>query len=204
MLSSPKLPLFIACSLVNELRELILPLDFNALVLLFSRMPPVNIRSCVDNALKIMHTTPPSIAEQDYRMYNSDNLWWEVKKDVSDIEAEIYPRLSIDDIKNDNFTGTIVDIRPVSEYKTVYYPGSIHIEPNEEAVAEIARRCHQEHITLLGDDNKCKQVYFALILIYKLAQNLVEAHVPYVSILNGGIEAFEYYAPSLLKRDTQI
>src|SRR4051812_7749544 len=61
LVSPPSLPLFIALSILEALRELLLPLDFNALILLFSSLPEINIEALMINALEYLRKTPPSL-----------------------------------------------------------------------------------------------------------------------------------------------
>jgi len=63
LVSPPSLPLFIAISVLEALRELLLPLDFNALILLFSSLPELNMEALMISALEYLRTTPPSLTE---------------------------------------------------------------------------------------------------------------------------------------------
>lgn len=61
MLSPPSFSLFIACAIMRQLKEYLMPLDFNACIHMFSSLPAVNIEECLKDAKEIMNVTPPSV-----------------------------------------------------------------------------------------------------------------------------------------------
>eukprot|EP01130_Rhizamoeba_saxonica_P003721 TRINITY_DN1547_c0_g1_i1.p1 TRINITY_DN1547_c0_g1~~TRINITY_DN1547_c0_g1_i1.p1 ORF type:complete len:717 (-),score=108.70 TRINITY_DN1547_c0_g1_i1:407-2557(-) len=61
LLSPSSLPLFMATAVLQQMRELLLPLDLNSCILLFSNVPTIDIRKCMEEALRSLHETPESI-----------------------------------------------------------------------------------------------------------------------------------------------
>lgn len=55
----------------QELRETLLSLEFNECILLFSGMSPIDIEKCLQQALRSVKNTPPSITTQNYSIPES-------------------------------------------------------------------------------------------------------------------------------------
>jgi len=56
------LPQFVALSTMRQMRKLLLPLDFNQCIVLFSHLPEIDIEECLSDAMAMMNRTPGSIA----------------------------------------------------------------------------------------------------------------------------------------------
>lgn len=66
LMSTSQLPFFIAYSMLKKLREILLPLDFNSCILLFSSLPSVNIDEVIKEAQDVSLNTPESVTMPKY------------------------------------------------------------------------------------------------------------------------------------------
>ena len=64
LLSPPSMPLFFAVALMKQLRRALLILDFNALILFFSRLPHLDIEAALLEANALFDHTPLSLVIQ--------------------------------------------------------------------------------------------------------------------------------------------
>lgn len=67
LLASSQLPFYLAYSMMKQLREIILPLDFNGCILLFSSLPGVDIDAFIREARVVAQETPSSLTEANYK-----------------------------------------------------------------------------------------------------------------------------------------
>lgn len=56
------LPQFFALAMMKQLRTLLLPLDFNQCIMLFSNLPEIDIDLCLEDAMAMLRITPGSVA----------------------------------------------------------------------------------------------------------------------------------------------
>ena len=75
LLSPPSFSLFIACAIMRQLKEYLMPLDFNACIHLFSSLPALNIEECLKDAKNIMNLTPPSVTTLNENSVSALILW---------------------------------------------------------------------------------------------------------------------------------
>jgi serine/threonine protein kinase/rhodanese-related sulfurtransferase len=250
LLASSQLPFYLAFSMMKQLREIILPLDFNACIFLFSSLPGVDIEAFIREAKNVAQETPSSITEANYkhsrrpssstessstpssssgpkssnqatstgsRSIMDDSFdfeppkfnptqsrvdrWWERQVPLEELQAELFPRLSVVDLASaSNFRFTVLDTRLPADFEKTSLPGSILVDSAPQALAspayqaDLARKLDQHrgcHFVVLGDRfNEGR----------KFANFLVEHGVPRVSLLNGGIDALLADVPSLLSR----
>lgn len=95
------------------------------------------------------------------------------------------------DIINSEFDFKIFDIRNKEEYDEIMLPGSIHIDLSSPNILKRFEPYKGHHIVIMGDRFNEGRI---------LANKLVEFNFPYVSVLNGGIDAFIADASSSLSR----
>ena len=62
LLNPPSFPLFLAVSIMRELRDSLLDMDFNDAILLFSNLPRLSIDKCIVEGNKLFDLTPVSVA----------------------------------------------------------------------------------------------------------------------------------------------
>lgn len=72
LMSNSQLPFFIAYSMLKNLKEILLPLDFNSCILLFSSLPSVNIDEVIKEAQDVFRTTPESVTIAKYIMIDHE------------------------------------------------------------------------------------------------------------------------------------
>jgi serine/threonine protein kinase/rhodanese-related sulfurtransferase len=250
LLSGSQLPFYLAYSMMKQLREIILPLDFNGCILLFSSLPGVDIDAFIREAKIVAQETPSSITEANYKhsttansaanssgalspntsapvsvwqtstereelafrfdadappKFNPSQLridrWWEHQVPLEELQAELFPRLSVTDLANaSNFKFVVLDIRSRDQFEKLALPTAINVDSSPQALAspqlqtELARKLDVHrgaHFVVVGDRiNQGKH----------FANFLVENGVPRVSLLNGGIDALVADIPSLLAR----
>lgn len=222
LLSSSQLPFHLAYSMMKQLREIILPLDFNACILLFSSLPGVDIDSFIHEAKVVAQNTPVSITEPNYKMQrktDGDNseesapapapkfnpnqqkifAWWDIQVPLEELQAELFPRISHTDlIASGNFKFVMLDVRTPQAFDTASVPGSINLNASPQALA--APRAHAELMKRL---EATPTAHFVVIgdrtnSARNFANYLVESGVPRVSLLNGGIDVLRSEASQLL------
>jgi len=64
--SSSQMPFYLGYAIMKQLREIILPLDFNACILLFSSLPSIDLEQFVEDAMETARNTPISITMPNY------------------------------------------------------------------------------------------------------------------------------------------
>lgn len=218
LLSSSQLPFYLAYSMMKQLREIILPLDFNACILLFSSLPGVDIDAFIYEAKLVAQNTPLTITEPNYKMQRSADgdgaettapkfapnqqrvdAWWDVQVPLEELQAELFPRISFTDLVNPgHFKYVILDIRSPSAFETRSVPSSINLNASPQALAspkahaELIRRLEMHpsaHFVVIGERFNSGRHF---------ANYLVESGVPRVSLLNGGIDVLRAEVPYLL------
>eukprot|EP01126_Amoeba_proteus_P055313 TRINITY_DN6854_c0_g1_i5.p1 TRINITY_DN6854_c0_g1~~TRINITY_DN6854_c0_g1_i5.p1 ORF type:complete len:447 (-),score=89.97 TRINITY_DN6854_c0_g1_i5:245-1585(-) len=119
LISPPSLPLFIAVAIVQQLREVLLEMDFNDCILFFSGMPPINIERCLKVALKKLQRTPPSVTTH---ICQKEQPIWERRPPLEELEKELFPRISTSDIINEKSHIIILDVRNDEQYPSLMTP----------------------------------------------------------------------------------
>lgn len=227
LLDSSQLPFYLAYSMMKQLRDIILPLDFNACILLFSSLPGVEIDAFIKGAKIVAQETPSSITESNYKLWKSStgenvaeqqqedlpaapkfnpnqprvDRWWERQVPLEELQAELFPRLSgVDLASPGNFKFVVLDIRPAHAFETTSVPGSINLDASPQALASP---------TIVSDiSRKLEQHHGAHFVVLgdrfnsgkHFANFLIECGVPRVSLLNGGIDALRTDLPGMLSQ----
>lgn len=70
LISTSQLPFFVAYAMLKKIRDILLPLDFNACILLFSSLPSINIEEIIEDANEVSRTTPISVTMPKYLNYD--------------------------------------------------------------------------------------------------------------------------------------
>jgi len=227
LLSSSQLPFYLAFSMMRQLREIILPLDFNACILLFSSLPGVDIEAFIKEAKLVAQETPSSITEANYKHSTSAKTsseqgdkehglppppkfnpsqqridrWWEKQVPIEELQTELFPRLSVVDLVSaSNFRFTILDLRYRDSFDKTSLPGSINVDASPQALGSVTM---QAEIARRLDQHRGSHFVVVGDRTHpgrEFANFLVENGVPRVSLLNGGIEALLADVPTLLTR----
>jgi TBC domain-containing protein kinase-like protein len=139
LLYSSAFPLCIGIAILKQLRNILLSFDFNECILLFSELPEINIAKCVTDSIEIYRKTPPSCTYRyHFSKQNADDqtenesALGNKKVDLSDLQAELCPRISGQDIfqlfldttnndndsqqENDKKNFVLIDIRPAINF----------------------------------------------------------------------------------------
>eukprot|EP00026_Physarum_polycephalum_P002277 Phypoly_transcript_02283.p1 GENE.Phypoly_transcript_02283~~Phypoly_transcript_02283.p1 ORF type:complete len:920 (+),score=171.63 Phypoly_transcript_02283:56-2815(+) len=184
------LPLFIAAAIIIQLRTLLLTLDFNNAILLFSNLPSIDIGECIKEAQAMFEKTPMSASLSSYT--KDGKHWWEKPIPPKMARKELAPRIAVHDIINMNWPFTILDIRPYEEFQKVRYPNSVWVnlrDKQKEITTPAALEQYKgTHIITVGAKDEA-----ALF-----ANQLIKFNFPQVSVLNGGMDALKATAEPLL------
>lgn len=225
LLSSSQLPFYLAFSMMRQLREIILPLDFNACILLFSSLPGVDIEAFIKEAKLVAQETPSSITEANYKHSPSATVpqfadkeadhvppkfnpsqqrtdrWWEKQVPIEELQAELFPRLSVVDLVSaSNFRFTILDVRDRDAFDKNSLPGSISIDASPQALGSVTMQAEIARKLELHRGSHFVVLGDRNNNGRSFANFLVENEVPRVSLLNGGIDALLADVPTLLAR----
>eukprot|EP01118_Nematostelium_gracile_P005258 TRINITY_DN1651_c0_g1_i1.p1 TRINITY_DN1651_c0_g1~~TRINITY_DN1651_c0_g1_i1.p1 ORF type:complete len:137 (+),score=35.50 TRINITY_DN1651_c0_g1_i1:125-535(+) len=116
--------------------------------------------------------------------------WWE---NSIPSETELHPRSTVQDLLITKLKVTVIDIRSPDEFKTSHYPNAVNFpaETNPNMELEALEAHKGSHLVIVG--NMVDETS-------RFANRLVYAFYPYVSVLNGGIDALEADARDLLVR----
>jgi hypothetical protein len=135
--SNSQLPFYLSYAIMKQLREVLLPLDFNSCILLFSSLPSINIDEFIRTAKTTFKHTPPSITRPNFvheEYGHAADRWWEVRVPLDDLQGELFPRLSVMDLIGTKFHFVVIDIRAHDEFALLSYPGAVHFNPATDAL----------------------------------------------------------------------
>jgi serine/threonine protein kinase len=183
--SSHYLPIFLAIGMMKQLRSNLLHSDFNSAMTLFQNMQGIDIRRAIKDADHIVERTPKSILTSPktftLQYYNDKCLC-----------ARLSPK-EFDTLGKVSF---VIDIRKQSDFETHHVSMAHHYksfvqDPTEKEsiiddaiVSEV--KCKQGlPIIIIGKDD-CKEAARNMERLEKL---LILEQIPYVSVVDGGMEA---------------
>jgi hypothetical protein len=143
---------------MKQLREILLPLDFNSAILLFSSLPSINIDDFIREAKLAFKHTPPSITRPNFVFDEHGaaassalaDRWWEVRVPLDELQRELFPRLSVMDLIGSKFQFVVIDIRSPDAYQQVSFPGAINFDPLNESLNKLDN-FRGKHIVVLSD-----------------------------------------------------
>jgi TBC domain-containing protein kinase-like protein len=190
---------FISISVMRQLRTRLLGIDFNDLVLFFSELhskSSLDMTEVQTRAVKISRVTPPSLCT-DHGKENSQ-LWWEKKCSLEDLQQNFSPKISVADLMmllQQNRVAIIVfDVRSAEEYRLCHMEGSINIVPQEVDINAVEQmRVKNPIIVTIGERGKENE----------LPNLLVEAGIPRVTYVSGGMDALKLNSLVKLVRGEQ-
>ena len=188
LLGFPSLPHFIATAIMLQMRDKLLPLDFNACILFFSNLPQLDIESLISDTKKLVRITPLSLSyEETYSdKYIDIDKWWEAPMPLHLLKDELTPRISLKDLlfllDKRSSSLSVLDVRPAEEFNKKHLEGSLNVNPKKFNPL-LLDKLRGTYVVVVA--NKGKETKFANRL-------LQEFSLPYVCILNGGFDVLRY------------
>jgi serine/threonine protein kinase len=185
--SSHHLPIFLAIGMMRQLRSNLLHSDFNSAMTLFQNMQGIDIRRAIKDADHIVERTPKSILSSpvsfSLQHYNDKCLC---------------PRLSPREFDTLGKIAFVIDVRKLSDFANNHVTMAHHFKSflheeteDEDAIDESVLsevKCKQGLPIVLIGKNDCKEANRVMEKIEKL---LVLEQIPYVSVVDGGMEAIK-------------
>jgi len=172
--------LFLAVAIMIELRNVILPLDFNGCLLLFSNLPSVDIENIKSKALELMRKTPPTMTNKEGAKIPLEQL-----NEKKRLAATILVR-DLNHLK-----ALVVDVRSNDEYVKTHCQKSINVayEHCDSAIALFKKR-KVSCIVVLSEWERGEAHLFA--------NKLIRSHIARVCVLSGGMDQLRKEMPSML------
>ncbi|KAI8996697.1 hypothetical protein BC832DRAFT_595439 [Gaertneriomyces semiglobifer] len=118
--------LFIGCAILHQLRDDLLPRDFNMAMLLFSDLGAIDIERCVVHAHSLYRVTPPSVVEHLYDIFDTHV----VRLPIELRQKELLPSISMEDYRVMEPFSTTFDTRKPSAYHAGHIPFSQDVQPD--------------------------------------------------------------------------
>ncbi|KAK5576627.1 hypothetical protein RB653_007771 [Dictyostelium firmibasis] len=187
LLCPSSLPNFIAASMIIQFRDSILKMNFEDGITMMSMIPSVDVHKCVRDALTMFNQTPLSTTVTKFVSNTDQELWWMQEVPFEKRKLELFPRIDIHDLINDQ-QKVIVDIRPPLQFQQIHYPSSINVNPKLSKLQQQMEQYKGQQIVVIAP--KDSGVEFT--------NQLIQWKFPFVSMLNGGMDSLEHGAYSLL------
>lgn len=189
LLAPPSFPFFIAIEIMIQLRDIVLPLDFNSCIATFSQLPAIDVERCITDALERSAITPLSITlspEVPPDTPSNPLPWWKKPLALEERTGELAPRIALQDFVITAEQGLVIDIRPSAEFARVHFRNAINMSQTKpKALPQMTGP-----VIIIGDHQNAPKFANTLILEFK---------VPMVSVLTGGIDCIRAEADSLLE-----
>ncbi|CAO1407775.1 unnamed protein product [Diamesa hyperborea] len=132
ILGDSSYPLYVGISILKQLKGTLMESGFNECILLFSDLPDIVMEQCVIDSELMYDKTPKSIAHRKYVLRHTEPGILDINNvELSDIQNEISPRISGNDLVNLLKTNpdsvVVIDLRITSEFKRSHIENSINI-----------------------------------------------------------------------------
>eukprot|EP01133_Synstelium_polycarpum_P012499 gene12499-14671_t len=203
LLGPSSFPFFFAVSIMTQFRTLMLKSNLENCIKALSKIPSCDIYQCVTDALDKFNITPLSTTISKFVHNTDEELWWMQEVPIEVKKNELFPRIGIHDLIN-NQSAKILDIRPPAQFQQCHYPNSVNINwlSISNAISGTGggfsvRKNHTQfepyrgqQIVVIGPRGSNDGIDFC--------NQLVKWKYPYVSLLNGGMDALEHGAQTLL------
>ncbi|KAM9986408.1 hypothetical protein ACTFIY_010833 [Dictyostelium cf. discoideum] len=187
LLCPSSLPNFIAASMIIQFRDSILKMNFEDGITMMSMIPSVDVHKCVSDALSMFNKTPLSTTVTKFVSNTDQELWWMQEVPFEKRKLELFPRIDIHDLINDQ-QKVILDIRTPLQFQQIHYPSSINVNPKLSKLQQQMEQYKGQQIVVIAP--KDQGVDFS--------NQLIQWKFPFVSMLNGGMDSLEHGAHSLL------
>ena len=194
LLGKPSLPLFVAVALMQQLRPLLVPLDFNKCVAAFADMPAIDIDLCVRQTREFAVRTPAALmldtrskTDREFEPSPEDVLkakreWRPADRLTVHIRRhELAPRCSLAVLSG---SPVLIDTRPKASFEQVHHQRAKNVpasQIDEEGVVRAIRaKVMGMHVVVVSVNEERAT---------KVANTLVAGGVAHVSVLQGGVKA---------------
>eukprot|EP01132_Coremiostelium_polycephalum_P004970 gene4970-6191_t len=194
LLGPSSLPYFIAVSIICQFRSYILKSNLENCIKIISKISSADVHLCVKNAIDKFNNTPLSTTVSKFVPDTDPELWWMQEVPIEKRNLEHFPRIGIHDLINSP-NSKIFDIRPSNLYQQLHYPNSININPKNGKLQNQLEQFKGQSIVVISPNRDDEGVEFC--------NQLIKWNFPYVSLLNGGMDALEHGASSLLISNSQ-
>jgi TBC domain-containing protein kinase-like protein len=197
-------PLFVGIAILKQLKATLMESQFNECILLFSDLPDIVIELCVNDSQKMYEETPKSVSHRNNAFRDEDEVIevYDIENvDLSDIQKEISPRISTNDLlfwlnnKPENII--VFDLRPQNEFKRWHIRESINLPYTNLILSD-------RRLEAIGIDRKIMEDKVIVILSIShdnaslFAEFLVACDVRRVCILHNSINKLHAILPASL------
>ncbi|KAI8147678.1 rab-GTPase-TBC domain-containing protein [Fennellomyces sp. T-0311] len=187
----PSLPLFVGVAILRQIRDELLKYEFNGCISLFSEhFPKIDIEKCIQSAMSMCKVTPPSVVTLRPIAPISEKEgqnWWEKPLPIETKKQELAPRIDIADFPKISPYTLVLDIRSDHEFVAGHLASSMNVQPSQlQSYASILRKLNRKYHVIVADDSEKQGPEFA-------AEIVQHHHFPRTAVLQGGIEAAEWF-----------
>lgn len=151
LVGDSRAPFFLAYAVMKQLREILLPLDFNACILLFSSLPSISTDSFLKDADYAAVHTPPSITMPNYALHAPSSRWWESRVPLEEFQRDLSPRITVADLVSSSFKFSVLDIREPQAFSALHFPGASNIDVATSDISSLVNQTEGTHVVVVGD-----------------------------------------------------
>ncbi|CAL2033562.1 unnamed protein product [Caenorhabditis brenneri] len=207
MLHGNAFPLMIALAMLNRLRDKLLAVSFNEMIIIIHDQPDLSIEDIIRNARGYESLIPPSCTFRTHASPWKENYSGEVFRlpntmtglSLGDLSQLHCPRLSSEELlwRIERQMIYVIDTRQESEYQAEHFTISFNHPNNNEADIEWLRfipgivKSELPKCFVYGKNDKT--------VTEKLAETYVMKGVPYVCVLHEPFESVKNRGPFVIK-----
>ncbi|EGT40922.1 CBN-TBCK-1 protein [Caenorhabditis brenneri] len=207
MLHGNAFPLMIALAMLNRLRDKLLAVSFNEMIIIIHDQPDLSIEDIIRNARGYESLIPPSCTFRTHASPWKENCSGEVFRlpntmtglSLGDLSQLHCPRLSSEELlwRIERQMIYVIDTRQESEYQAEHFTISFNHPNNNEADIEWLRfipgivKSELPKCFIYGKNDKT--------VTEKLAETYVMKGVPYVCVLHEPFESVKNRSPFVIK-----
>ena len=194
LLGKPSLPLFVAVALMQQLRPLLVPLDFNKCVAAFANMPTIDMDVCIRQTREFAVRTPGALmldtrskTDREFEptpeeVERAKRAWRPAERLTVHIRRhELAPRCSLDVLAE---SPVLIDTRPKAHFAKVHHRRAKNVPVSdidgEGVVRAIRGKVDGMHVVVVSVNEERATL---------VANRLVAGGVRHVSVLQGGVKA---------------
>ena len=179
---------FISIAVMRQIRQKLLSLDFNDLVLFFSELhssqsSTLDMEVVIGDAVKFSKVTPRSLCT-DHFVDESSN-WWSQGQTLEELSENHSPKLSVEDLilllKEQKKAVVVFDCRPEEEYKKGHFDGAINVPSVKQIDLQSVEELKKKKVIFVVIAERSKQKEFCNFLVSNGTAR--------VCYLNGGVDA---------------
>lgn len=216
LLGDSSFPLSIGLAVLYQLRERLMQAEFNDCILLFSDLPAIDIEKCVQDSVRIFHTTPKSLTWRKFGSGSQDTA----NKSGLQIDSitlqqqklEKVPRIGGDDLlqllglsqhdlsnRKEEMNGSeagalVLDIRSPQEHQRGTLPGTITLPKSAKAPLEetISSDLIEELSKSAGKTICIAGTREQESETTEFANSLLRQNIPRICTLHNGMDIFRF------------